>query len=82
MAQDGDAENQATAHEQTPLLEDHHPLDPDQEPDQIDDEPKQTRKVGWYVWRILWVIVAALILAVFITSWIAAGGDVDVGVTI
>jgi len=50
-------------HEQAALLE----------PPQ--SESKRTR--SWWFWRILWTVLAALVLAVFIKGWIDAK-DVDV----
>ena len=66
------AETQINIDEQTPLLDNHQS---DQQPDQNDHERKQA---SWYVWRILWAIVAAIVLVVFIKGWIDAGSDVDV----
>lgn len=39
------------------------------------DESKRTK--SWWFWRILWTVLAALVLAVFIKGWIDAK-DVDV----
>lgn len=50
-------------HEQAALLE----------PPQ--DESKRTR--SWWFWRILWAVLGALVLAIFIKGWIDAR-DVDV----
>jgi uncharacterized membrane protein YraQ (UPF0718 family) len=75
MAHDSDAENQANINEQTSLLNDQ---EVDQQPD---PKAHDQKKASWYIWRIFWVIVAALVLAVFIKGWIDAGGDVDVGAT-
>ena len=74
MAHDDDAENQANieSSEETPLLRD--PEDTDEETDQKHEQ----KPASWYLWRIFWVILAALILALFIKGWIDAGGDVDV----
>lgn len=41
------------------------------------NESKRTR--SWWFWRILWAVLAALLLAVFIKGWIDAE-DVDVSV--
>jgi hypothetical protein len=80
MAHGDDAENQTNINEQTALLDDHQS---DQELDREPDQKGQERKnASWYLWRVFWVIVAALILAFFIKGWIDAGGDVDVGVLI
>ncbi|CAK7274726.1 hypothetical protein SEPCBS57363_006308 [Sporothrix epigloea] len=35
------------------------------------------RPVGWYVWRGVWTLLAALVLGIFIRGWIEAGGDVQ-----
>ena len=79
MAHDGDPENQTNleSNEQTPLLDDHQS---DQSRDE-DPDPKghEKKPASWYIWRIFWAIIAALILVVFIKGWIDAGGDVDVG---
>jgi uncharacterized membrane protein YraQ (UPF0718 family) len=78
MAAGSDAENQTNIDEQTPLLDDHQS---DQQPDQPVENSKggSEKNASWYIWRIFWAIVAALVLAVFIKGWIDAGGDVDVG---
>lgn len=79
MAHDGDEENQMivnTSNEETPLLSDHQS---EEHPEVNGPEPEpERRKASWYIWRVLWVIVAGLILAAFIKGWIDAGGDVDV----
>ncbi|KAF4632395.1 hypothetical protein G7Y89_g5741 [Cudoniella acicularis] len=76
MAGDGDAENQTTTanNEETPLLEDHQF---DQEPELPDESGSEKKHVSWYSWRIFWVVVGALVLAVFIKGWIDAGSDVE-----
>jgi uncharacterized membrane protein YraQ (UPF0718 family) len=82
MAQNQDAEGQApisnSSNEQTPLLAD---PQPDQNVEQQDEEvaEKKVRKASWYIWRLFWFVIAALILAAFIKGWVDAGGDVDVG---
>jgi len=80
---EGDAENQTiiSNHEETPLLADaHNQQDHDSDHQELEDVPEQKRKqVSWYLWRVFWTIVAALILAAFIKGWIDAGSDVDVG---
>lgn len=66
--------------EETPLLAAAHDEGRDEheqaellEPPQ--NESKRTR--SWWFWRILWTVLAALVLAVFIKGWIDAK-DVDV----
>jgi hypothetical protein len=75
MAVNGDEENQTVSNEQTPLLNDEQS---DDQADQDTEEPKQVGQARWYIWRVFWVVVAALILAVFIKGWIDAGSDVNV----
>jgi hypothetical protein len=75
MARDGDAENQINVNQQTPLLDNNQS---GQQPDQNDHEHKGA---WWYVSRIFWAIVIALVLGVFIKGWIDAGGDTDVSAT-
>lgn len=75
MAQDGDVEHGTVsppADEETPLLTDQAP---DEQPHQKELEK---RKASWYIWRLFWILVAALILGVFIKGWVDAGADVDV----
>ena len=73
---DIDAENQdiTTSNEQTPLLNDHQSIE---EP-RHDEIRLDKKKTSWYVWRVMWAILVALVLAVFIKGWIDAGADVDV----
>jgi uncharacterized membrane protein YraQ (UPF0718 family) len=78
MAVNGDEENQPVSNEQTPLLNDEQS---DDQADRDTEEPKQLGQASWYVWRVFWVVVAALILAVFIKGWIDAGSDVNVRLT-
>lgn len=66
--------------EETPLLAAAHDEGRDEheqaellEPQQ--SESKRTR--SWWFWRILWTILGALVLAIFIKGWIDAK-DVDV----
>ena len=83
MAQDSnvDMENQAAAlNEETPLLNGGARSDNEiQEEDPKEPGPSQ---VSWWLWRLLWFIVGALILAVFIKGRIHAGSDVNVGIAI
>lgn len=74
-----DMENQAAAlNEETPLLDGGAELtNEEQEEDPKKPEPP---RASWWLWRLLWFIVAALILAVFIKGWIDAGSDVNVGI--
>ena len=76
MAHDGevDSENQTPSNEETPLLN-NELSNEEGEPDPKGTEPKQA---SWWIWRIFWVIVATLVLAVFIKGWIDAGSDVNV----
>lgn len=79
MAANGDAENQAanTRNEETPLLVDRQSEQNDL--DIPDEQHLQVKKLSWYLWRLFWGLIAALILGIFIKGWIDAGGDVDVG---
>lgn len=79
MAANGDAENQAanTNNEETPLLVDRQSEQNDL--DIPDEQHLQVKKLSWYLWRLFWGLIAALILGIFIKGWIDAGGDVDVG---
>jgi uncharacterized membrane protein YraQ (UPF0718 family) len=79
MAPGGDAENQANHNEYTSLLNDRQV---DELPEQNEDEQKQVTEVSWYLWRIFWAVVGALVLGVFIKGWVDAGGDVEVGVLV
>jgi hypothetical protein len=78
MAQEGDVdtENQTAAvDEETPLLTGGDELtNEEQEEDPKDPEPN---RASWWIWRVFWFIVAALVLAVFIKGWIDAGSDVN-----
>ena len=65
----------APVDEETPLLINDELTGEEQEPDPKKPEPTPA---SWYLWRIFWVIVGALILAVFIKGWIDAGSDVNV----
>lgn len=56
-------ESQQDEHEQAALLE---------------PQPKPRTK-WWYIWRAFWVILGALILALFIKGWIDAD-DTNVGI--
>ncbi|KUJ08750.1 mitochondrial carrier [Mollisia scopiformis] len=83
MAVEGDAENQTNVNEETPLLPEQQQQQQQQQQldqqsnEEDDEEPKRTSQTSWYLWRIFWFIVAALVLAVFIKGWIDAGGDFD-----
>ncbi|TID26374.1 mitochondrial carrier [Venturia nashicola] len=69
--------------EETPLLADQRTdsieADPDQNelgaPGDYEESERKTR--SWYLWRLFWILVVALVLGVFIHGWIIAGGDVD-----
>jgi len=81
MAHDDDIENETNVEssEETPLLRDPElSQDADEETDQETDQKHEQKRASWYLWRIFWVILAALILTIFIKGWIDAGGDVDV----
>jgi uncharacterized membrane protein YraQ (UPF0718 family) len=82
MATNEDAENQTanTSNEETPLLVDQQiDQDLDQNGLQTPDHKKlESKNLTWYLWRLFWILVAALVLGVFIEGWINAGGDVDV----
>jgi hypothetical protein len=84
MAAAGDTENQShvnvTSNEETPLLAERRPSSEGEEEldDEGEEEPKKTSHVSWYAWRIFWVVIVGLLLAVFIKGWVDAGGDVQV----
>ncbi|ORY68261.1 mitochondrial carrier domain-containing protein [Pseudomassariella vexata] len=81
-----DIENQQRADEQTPLLKDTAQSGPEQQTPQPENhgsgeaeheqaallEPPPERTRSWYFWRVLWFVVAAVILAVFIKGWVDA----------
>lgn len=73
MTRDTDVETQAAHTESTPLLVGEQSVQ--SHPEQQEDQKRSAR---WYLWRIFWVIAAALVLAVFIKGWIDADGDVNV----
>jgi uncharacterized membrane protein YraQ (UPF0718 family) len=77
MVQNGDAENRTADHEETPLLVDQD-RDGSQDVDKKEDGEK--KNVGWYIWRLFWVLIAAFVLGVFIKGWIDAGSDVNVSI--
>lgn len=62
--------------ENTPLLSDEN--EPTDRSSESSPEASDPRPVSWYVWRALWFVIAASILAIFIKGWIDAGGDVEV----
>lgn len=74
MTRENDVETQAGQTENTPLLVGEQSAR-QSHPDQQENEKKAA---GWYLWRIFWVVAAALVLAVFIKGWIDADGDVNV----
>lgn len=67
--------------EQTPLLASQADDEPrDQHEDAALLEPPQAetrRSKSWWFWRVLWAVLAVLLLAVFIKGWVDAK-DVDV----
>lgn len=74
--------------EETPLLADREssPVDGpenDSEDGSEDTKPSDpeatTRSPFWYLWRILWVLVALSTIALFTKGWLDADGDVKVG---
>lgn len=73
MALNGGTENQPLIDEESPLLDDHQP---DQQLDQNENNP---RPASFYIWRVVWVTLAALILGVFIKGWIDGSDYADVG---
>jgi hypothetical protein len=73
MALDGDTENQAIINEETALLDDH------QSDQQLDQNENKHRLASFYIWRVLWAIIAALVLGIFIKGWIDGSGYADVG---
>ena len=74
MASDGDAENQTSVDEQTPLLD-------GQADQQLDRNKDEHRHASFYVWRVFWVIAAALVIGIFVKGWIDGSDYVDVGTT-
>lgn len=77
MANDEDVENQShiDRHEETPLL---HREESNLE--QASSSEPENKRRSWFLWRLLWAVVAAVILTVFIKGWIDAGSDVNVGI--
>lgn len=75
MAINSDAENQPIVDEESPLLVNHQP---EQQLDQPENSPKPT---SFYVWRIVWVTLAALLIGVFIKGWIEGSDYANVGLT-
>jgi hypothetical protein len=74
MASDGDAENQTSVNEQTPLL--------DGQADQpLDRNKDEHRHASFYVWRVFGAIAAALVIGIFVKGWIDGSDYVDVGTT-
>lgn len=73
MTRENDVETQAGHTESTPLLAGEQSVQP--HPEHQEDEKTPAR---WFLWRVFWVIAAALVLAVFIKGWIDADGDVNV----
>ena len=66
--------------EETPLLADQADEGRDEHEQAALLEPPQSeakRTKSWWFWRILWAVLAALVLAVFIKGWVDAD-DVDV----
>lgn len=61
--------------EETPLL-----VNSVEDGDEIQEGVKDSepRPASWYIWRALWTLLAALVLAIFIKGWIDAGSDVNV----
>lgn len=37
-----------------------------------DEASQQRRSKGWYAWRIFWLLVLAVVIAVFVKGWIDA----------
>lgn len=68
--------------EHTPLLASQHEEGRDEHEEASLLEPPQNeskRTKVWWFWRVLWAVLAALLLAVFIKGWIDAE-DVDVSI--
>lgn len=80
MAAENDTESARRASistEQTPLLGDRSPEaeDGQSESSGANTTPETTKPLKnwtWYAWRILWALVAAIIIAVFVKGWIDA----------
>lgn len=75
MAPAGDAENPIITNEHTPLLDANHA------DLQLGQSEQKHNWATWYIRRIAFAIVAALILGIFVKGWIDAGGNVDVCAT-
>lgn len=73
MAREDDVETQSGPNENTSLLAGEHPEQSPQE-----ERVNEKNLAHWVLWRIVWALVAALILVVFIKGWIDADGDVNV----
>lgn len=71
---DVDVEEQVGTNEQTPLLS-----SPSQD-ELLDREDDKRGRATFYALRILWAIVAALILGVFIKGWIDGSSYADASV--
>lgn len=85
MARDDDSNKQPALDEETPLLVEQrsdHESDSQsvapEENDEPESEPTPPKTRSWYLWRLLWTIAGALVIALFIKGWVDAGGDVDV----
>lgn len=68
--------------EETPLLASQAEEGRDEHEEAALLEPPQNeskRTKSWWFWRVLWAILVALILAVFIKGWVDAD-DVDVSI--
>ncbi|KAH7304310.1 mitochondrial carrier domain-containing protein [Stachybotrys elegans] len=65
------------ANEQTPLLGHGPPYEGEPEGDKIQKDEGRLNRVRWYLWRITWIIIFGLLLAVFIKGWVDAGSDVN-----
>lgn len=68
-----DVESQVSHSENTPLLVGERSGQPRPE-----EQESDKRSYQWYLWRMLWALVAAVVLGVFIKGWIDADGDVNV----
>lgn len=70
--------------EETPLLASQGEEDRNEHEEAALLEPPQNearRTKSWWFWRVLWAVLASLVLAVFIKGWVDAK-DVDVSITL
>ncbi|EFX03598.1 mitochondrial substrate carrier protein [Grosmannia clavigera kw1407] len=76
MSSPDDVERRPIVHEETPLLRADTGADAATEDEGRKEDIERT-PARWYVWRALWAVAAAVVVALFVKGWINAGGDVD-----